>query len=370
MNILMLNYEYPPLGGGGAPAARDLAAELVSQGNKVDVVTMSFKTLKRRELDAGVTVYRVPSIRRHQSRSGVLEMASYLISSIIFAARLVKRERYDIIHTHFIFPTGLVSAVLKSFTGLPVLITAHGSDVPGYNPDRFRLLHLLLKPFWLLVANSADLITTPSSFLKTLVEKNLRSKVMVIPNGFKPPYFDEDKKGKKILVATRLFKRKGVQYLIGALKRIETDWEVNIAGDGPYLPVLKKMASSAGCRVNFLGFVKGERLKNLYETSSIFVFPSVREDFPMVLLEAMSAGCAILTTEAAGIPEVVGEAALKVACADENQIAGALQRMLADKSLRRALGEEAKERVKEFEIGIIARRFFSLYENLTNGKKA
>ena len=64
---------------------------------------------------------------------------------------LIKRcraKRYIVNHTHFIFPGGIISYILKRFTGLPYLITAHGSDVPHYNPNRFRLLHQLLRPLY------------------------------------------------------------------------------------------------------------------------------------------------------------------------------------------------------------------------------
>ena len=56
--------------------------------------------------------------------------------------------RYDVNHTHFIVPTGLLARLLKSWTGLPFVVTIHGSDVPGYNPDRFGLEHRLLGPLW------------------------------------------------------------------------------------------------------------------------------------------------------------------------------------------------------------------------------
>ncbi|HII00174.1 TPA: glycosyltransferase family 4 protein [Methanosarcinaceae archaeon] len=64
MKILMLNYEYPPLGGGGGNVTKALAEELVASGHSVDVVTMGFKGLKKVEVINGVNIYRLSCIRK------------------------------------------------------------------------------------------------------------------------------------------------------------------------------------------------------------------------------------------------------------------------------------------------------------------
>ncbi|MDW8146136.1 MAG: glycosyltransferase [Roseiflexaceae bacterium] len=56
---------------------------------------------------------------------------------------LTRRWRYDVVHAHFIVPTGILAAAVRRISGLPLVITAHGSDVPGYNPDRFTRGHRL-----------------------------------------------------------------------------------------------------------------------------------------------------------------------------------------------------------------------------------
>ena len=48
----------------------------------------------------------------------------------------IKKE-YDILHAHFIFPDGILASLVSKYTGIPFVITTHGSDVPGYNPDRY-----------------------------------------------------------------------------------------------------------------------------------------------------------------------------------------------------------------------------------------
>lgn len=364
MKILLLNYEYPPLGGGGAPVTRDMAIRLAKEGHSVDVVTMSFKGLKRYENDEGVNVYRVPSIRGNQAICRTHEMFTYVISAFFFSLRLTRKNRYDLMHTHFIFPTGPVAYLLKKITKLPLIITAHGSDVPGYNPDRFKLMHKLLKIAWIKIVKEADIITCPSEFLKKLIRENCKIAVEVVPNGFQATEFQERPKEKKILIATRLFKRKGVQYFLEAIKDMDINWEINIAGDGPHLGALKKQAQSVKPHVNFLGFVKGKILKDLYETSSIYVFPSVIEDFPIVLLEAMSAGNAIITTNSSGIPEVVGDTALLVDPRDPKGIRESLEMLMNEEVLRRRYSTRAKERITKFNWQDIVNKYNALYKKV------
>lgn len=362
----MLNYEYPPLGGGASPVTKSLSEELVKLGHAVDVVTMGFKGLKQEEEINGVKIYRVPSIRKKQGVCQTHEMLSYCYSAYSFLPELLKKNKYDVNHTHFIIPTGLVSYLLRS--KIPYIITSHGSDVPNYNPDRFGIQHELLRPLWNVIFRNADYITSPTEYLKDLILENVdkqkySDKVKIIPNGINPENFNPKKKEKKILVVTRLFERKGVQYVIEAMKGI-TDYELVICGDGPYKEKLEQQIKSIDAKnIHLLGFVSNERLKNEYETSSIFVLPSSSENFPVVLLEAMASGCAIITSNVTGCPEVVGDTALLVDPKESGEINNALIKLIGDDELRIKLGHKARERVlKNFTWQQVAQDYVKIYE--------
>ena len=143
MRILILSYEFPPIGGGGAKVVVGLANELAYLGHSVDLVTMGFRDLPRNEKVDGVNVYRIPCLRLQESICRPPEMTTYLIAALPVLFRLTKRTRYDINHTHFIFPDAILAYMLRKLTGMPYIVTAHGSDVPGYNP-RLRLPDALL----------------------------------------------------------------------------------------------------------------------------------------------------------------------------------------------------------------------------------
>jgi len=362
----MLNYEYPPLGGGASPVTKSLSEELVKLGHTVDVVTMGFKGLKQKEVINGVTVYRVSSIRKEQSVCQTHEMLSYCYSAYRFLPKLLRDNKYDICHTHFIIPTGLVSYFYRN--KLPYIITSHGSDVPNYNPDRFGFQHKLLNPFWKTIAKNAECITSPTIYLKNLILENIDSKdygnkIQIIPNGIYTEYFTPQKKENKILVVTRLFERKGVQYVIEAMKDIK-NYELVICGDGPYKEQLKQQISKLNHKnIHLLGYVSYEQLKNEYETSSIFVLSSSAENFPVVLLEAMASGCAIITSNISGCPEVVGDTALLVDPKESEEIKEALTKFIDDDELRTNMGNKARKRVVEnFTWDRVAQSYVDIYE--------
>jgi len=368
MKILCINYEYPPIGGGGASACKGLVEELVKEGHEVDLVTSGAKGLPKYEEVNGVHVYRVNCIRKHKHYAGTLELISQVLPSYKKANELIRKKEYDINHTHFIVPSGLVSYLLKRKTGLAYVITAHGSDVAGYNPDRFNFIHSLMVPLWRMIVRNSSGITAPSNFLKKLIQKSINVPVEVIPNGFDIRSVEKVQKENRILVVSRMFERKGIQYLIEALQGISTDWDVWIVGDGPYLPILKKLANELGVSVKFLGQVPNDQVFEIYQRSKIYVFPSMVENFPVVLLEAMAAGCAVITSTAPGCEGVVGDAAIKVEAGSAEPLRRALLSLMNNQQEVSRLQQLGQERVNNFAWPIVTERFVKVFDNIINEK--
>ncbi len=365
--LLVVCYEYPPLGGGGAKVVQGLCEELVRGQYEIDLVTMGFQDLPRLEEVGGVQIHRIPSVRSHISICHFWEMIPYILLAIPYTIKLVKRGNHRINHTHFIFPDGLISSMVARATGLPFIISAHGSDVPGYNPDRFKKLHRLLMPIWRRIINAAQGISCPSASLQSLI---LRHKpdatTWVIPNGIDVQKFEvQDERKKSLLVVTRMFERKGVQYLLEAMDVLDPEWEIEIMGDGPYLEALKKINERLGGRAHFHGHVdnKSAEFKERFETAGIFVFTSEAENFPIVLLEAMTAGLPIITTHGTGCAEVVGDAALLVEPKDIDGLRTALLQLTGDSDLRDRLGAAARARVEDlFTWRAVAKRTAAVLE--------
>ncbi len=372
MKILMLNYEFPPLGGGSSPVTLQLGRELVRLGHQVDVVTMAGRGLPGREIVEGMQVLRLPALRLRREKSTTPEMLTFLVSALLRLPGIARRGNYDLNHTHFIFPTGPAALWLKKRTGLPYLVTSHGSDVPGYNPDRFGLQHKILAPLWRSVVRGAERITTPSSDHGNLVLRAAPwARVEAVPNGIDPEEFRPDRPRKKVILgAGRLFPRKNYALLVRALEGLDPSWEVVLAGEGPERPRLEALAREKKVRLTVTGWLdrKSPRLKELYETSAIFVLPSLKESFGMVVAEAMAAGMAVVTTREGGPAEVAGEAGILVPAGDLQALRRAVLGLVENEAARRDMASRARERaLARFAWPVVARRFLELYEEILSG---
>ena len=366
----MLCYEYPPLGGGGAKVVDGLTRELINQGQQVDLVTMGFKDLPNFEHKNTLRVLRVKSARLRTSICTWPEMIIYIFLAMPVIIKLCRQNDYCINHTHFIFPDGILAYLLKKIKKIPYIITAHGSDVPGYNPDRFKILHKLLIPLWRLITSNAEQLIIPSENLNRLVKKvSTNNRTTIIPNGLNLNKFSPHKEREnKILVVTRMFERKGVQYFIQALSGFNHNFIVNIVGEGPYLKTLKILAAESKSNINFVGNLDNEsqELRELYETSKIFVFTSEAENFPVVLLEAMIAGLAIITTNDTGCAEVAGDGAVLVKSKDSIAIKEALLKLINDNDLCNKLGKIARKRAEDFfSWETVAKKHIHLYSQFS-----
>lgn len=351
--ILVLNYEFPPLGGGASPVSYEIARHLSETGNfDIDVVTMGYKGLPAyEEINTHFRIHRVRSWRSKKEICHPWEQATYLVSAWFKCKELLKKNSYDICHCHFIIPTGALALKLKKKFGLPYIITSHGSDVLGYN-TRFKLLYPFLVSRWKKILNNANTIISPSAFLKSEILKAYPAfnpeKIKVIPNGIDTDKFIPQAKKKYIFSSGRLLSNKGFQYLVEAVADKDIGYEVHIAGDGPMMPQLKDLAEKSKTKVVLHGWLdnNGKQYKDLLEQSSIFALPSEAESFGMVVAEAMSAGSAVITSDTSGCAEVVGDTGLLVKPKDASDIKSKLESIITDKVRLAEMQQSATKRVR------------------------
>lgn len=310
MNILYLNYEFPPIGGGGSPVSYEIAKGYVKHGHNVDVVTMKYRGLPDFEIREGIAIYRVPCLRSKKEICHPWEQLSYLLSARRFLGKRLKEVRYDICHAHFIIPTGPLARWVKKKFGIPYILTSHGSDVLGYN-ERFAKLYPLLKGPWMRVLGDALWVTAPSDFLRGEIRGLYDDKkVITVSNGLDMTKFIAMKKEKRILLVARLFVNKGVHDVLEALKGLDLGkWHVDIVGDGPHRSALEEFARGAGLsdRVTFHGWVDNSspRIRELYGKASVFISASYFESFGQTALEAISAGCYPILSDIGGYRSIV-----------------------------------------------------------------
>jgi glycosyltransferase involved in cell wall biosynthesis len=369
MRILVLCHEFPPIGGGAAAVCAALSRQYSTSGHEVVVASMGFAGLPDREEVDGCEVHRIACGRRRKTMASPLEGLRWARAALGRVRRLHGRRPFDVTHAHFIMPAGIVAAGLKRSAGVPFAVTAHGSDVPGFNRERLRLAHRLVAPWWRRLCGEADRIISPSRSLMHLIEAAAPiRRGMVLPNGFEPGRFKPLAKERRILLCSRLVERKGFQYFLEAIREVPLPgWEVDVVGSGPQQEDLSALAARCEVPVHMRGWIDNDDplLAELYGRAMVFVFPSEWENFSIALLEAMSAGCAIITTDVSGNPEAIGSCGELVPPRDVDALRRAVVALTADPERCRRLGESAARRVvKEFDWKLIGERYLEVLAGL------
>jgi glycosyltransferase involved in cell wall biosynthesis len=169
-----------------------------------------------------------------------------------------------------------------------------------------------------------------------------------------------------ILCVAHLYPRKDVAALLAAVARLEAPAILRVAGAGPELARLRRLAVRLGLgdRVEFLGHVPFSRLAAEYRRARVFCLPSRQEGFGIVFLEAMAAGLPVVAARAAAVPEVVadGECGTLVPPGDPAELAQKLRRMLGDPALCDRLGEAGRRRVERYDAPRVAGEFLHAIE--------
>lgn len=172
-----------------------------------------------------------------------------------------------------------------------------------------------------------------------------------------------------ILYVGRLVPEKGQAVLLEAVARLRAegrDVRVKLAGEGELRPHLEELCRGTGIEdlVTFLGPVSQERIRDLYAEAAIFCLPSFAEGVPVVLMEAMAMGLAVVTTRIAGIPELVedGAGGVVVAPGRADELAGRIAALLDDPGKRHDLGARGREKVlAEFDADASAAQLHDLF---------
>ncbi len=355
MHILIINSEYPPIGGGAGNASAHIARELARLGQEVTVLTAGFRDLPARQDDKGVRVVRLPSLRRMADRSTAFEQIAFMLSAALFGFPIVLRLRPQIALAFFGAPSGAVAWFWSFFISLPYVVALRGGDVPGFRPYDFQRVHKRLAPLLRRVWRRAAAVVANSQGLRELGHA-FESKVpiAVIPNGVDLEQFKvatREWQPARLLFVGRVVYQKGLDLLLSALGALKKEsWTLDIVGDGPRKEKLQTQAHEAGIadRINFLGWQNGDELVRRYAQANLFVYPSRHEGMPNAVLEAMACGLPVLASQIAGNEELVAhkETGLLVPAEDANALQAALSELLPDSATRQRMGTAARKRVE------------------------
>jgi len=383
MKILVFNYEYPPIGGGGGVICKDISEELALNGNDVTVITSSYKDLKQFEIINDVKVIRVKVVNRNkQDVASLTSMFSYLPASISKAKEILTNNKFDIINTHFAVPTGPAGQFISKKFHIPNVLSIHGGDI--YDPSKSLSPHKtpLLKQIVKKTLEKADTVVAQSSDTKKNAQGfyNIKRDIEVIPLGIKPNKFSTVgrstlgiSEGKLILCTVgRLVRRKNLTELISIFNEIKNQIpsELLIIGDGPEMQNLKNLTGELNLNddIKFLGRVSEEEKFQYLSASDIYVSTAMHEGFGIVFLEAMECSLPVICYDKGGQVDFLkdGITGYLIKHGDKEKFKQKLLGLACDKNKIKRIGSENKSYVRNFYIRNIANQYLSLFNRVIN----
>ncbi len=377
----MVNYEFPPVGGGGATANYYLAREMVKLGHAVRVVTSGFRGLPKREHVEGIEVVRVPVWRQRRDFTKMHEMLQYVLSATPRAAVMGRSrgaEAWDIVQTFFAVPSGLVGWWPARCGAIPHVIRLGGGDLPGHQ-KRFALAHRVLRPIVRCLLGGASARVVNSEGLRRRAEATFPDLPFdVISNGVDVELFrPREAEGAQIptvLFVSRLSERKGLHLLLPALGRLLNEgpeFRLLVVGDGPMRSQLEQQTEQLGLSdiVDFVGLRPRSELPSIYRRGDIFCLPSASEGMANVILEALATGLPVVATDVPGSSELVEEGVngFVVEPGNAEALGEPLRRLIGDADLRQRLGEASRQRSEHFAWSRMAGQYLKLYDGLMQG---
>ena len=387
MRVLVLNYEYPPLGGGAGVATAALVHGLAERGVTVDVVTSSANPPVERRTSrrwdelltyGGVRLYRVRSRRIGIHEAGMVGAGTYLLHALPLVRHLVRAHQYDVVHVFFSLPTGALLP-FAGLDGVPVIVSLRGSDVPGYDQynTSMQRTHRVLAPLTRWIWRRADRVVAVCESLGQLTQRTCPGlPYSVVPNGVDLKVFHPRPAGARgggpirCLAVARLVERKGLGELIRAFSLLQRGrFELEIVGDGPDERVLRELADRLGVaqEIRFSGSLLRAEVAERYRQADLFTLPSAAEAFGNVFAEALASGLPIVGSTVGGIPELVepGVNGILVTPGDPLALSQAIAYLAEDSDLRESMSARNRAKAEAtLDWSRATQRYVSIYESV------
>ena len=327
-------------------------------------------------------------------------------AELIFSARLSKyiarnREKFSLVNLHA--PSGLMYGLRRRFFGKrdnpPYVMTLHGLEERrvhvmkreakkgrawnfnrknalwhrAYHYPRFRWAirtadgaHAYSRDVWNVLQLKYDLDAERTAY---------------IPNGVERRFFTPRQYGARnvvrLLYAGTWLDQRGIFYLREALtdliRREVNNWTLTIAGPGvPAEEIQRFFGTQLAERIVVRPVVPADEMPGLYAEHDVFVFPSLMEGLPSVLLEAMASGMTAITAETCGMPDVVqdGQNGVLIPPADSAALVEAISRVVASAELRQRLGEGARKSMERYTWENSAQKLEALFYRVLDRERA
>ena len=313
------------------------------------------------------------------------EMFTFSFRAYDKLRQIMGEHKFDIIHDNQTLGYGNI--LMKSL-GVPVVATIHHplpidkkTDLPYIHSIKGQLRRILFYPFFMqhMAAAAMDRVITVSEDAAGEIHNSFKvpyKKMRVVYNGidiemFRPRAEIQKERGRIIVVSNTSDRKKGVLYLLRAMRELRKEMDVKLTivdrglPDNEYTPAIVERCGLNGS-VEFTGRITTEELAKRYCTAEVAVVPSLYEGFGFPAAEAMSCGLPVVSTTAGALPEVVDDkSGILVPPGDHMAIAEAVKRLMGDEALRQRMGAAGRARVERlFSWEEAVKKIIDVYEEV------
>ena len=359
---------YPQKKGGVELFTYEVSKRLAGASLEIHVITELFEKTKQFETSNNVFIHRVKFARTQ----------SYVVNSLLYFSevlRTIRAIRPDVIHACQTNFNGTYGAFIAKILGIKIIIHEHGKfyDLPMWHKVLFA------KP----ALQNADYLLAPSKGLAHEMEELAKREVRVIPNAVDlEDYIGLTKrkarkglgiseKKRIVLFVGRLTPVKSLDTLILAISIVDREVEnveLVLVGEGKSKKYLQNLVSEKNLEqvVTFVGNVKHSLIPTYMAMCDVFVLPSERESFGIVLLEAMAAGKPCVASDVGGVPEIIEDTknGILITPGNENELADAIKRILEEEEIADFYGRNNRIKAKVFSWEKVIEAVKGIYINM------
>jgi glycosyltransferase involved in cell wall biosynthesis len=403
LKVLFLASSYPRNESDSAAVfLRYLAQALAARGVDVHVLAPA-EGKSTSTIEAGITVHRfqyfplrwqklaygsgiMPNLKRAPGLW--LQVPCFFMAQALAMVRLIKKQRFDLLHAHWLLPQGLIARFGAALFGIPLVVTAHGSDAFALRSEIATWLKRLL-------VNQSDAWTANTEMTAAAIaQEGPTRKPRIIPMGVDVARFSAGdgaalrsqlaQDESVILFVGRLIESKGCHDLLRALSLLDANTRARVTlwviGDGDRRAILMQAARDLGIQdqTHFFGALNHDRLADFYAAADIVVIPSKlgpageSEGQGVVVLEAFAARACVVATRIGGLTSMVRDRGTGFLVDPNNPqaLASALGQLLGDPALRQRLADNAFNEVREkYHWSRIAAEFDRLYREVLSAPR-
>jgi glycosyltransferase involved in cell wall biosynthesis len=382
MNILVLNYEYPPLGGGAGNITKQLAENFAKQKNKVVVITTWYNDLPENDKETNnLEVIRLKSKRKFLHSSNPIEMFSWMKEANRFLNEYLKDNKFDVCLANFSIPGGFVAKRIKKTFNIPYFVLSHGHDIPWYYKKQMFIYHLALYFIIKSVCKKSTLNFVQTEFMKTNIDKfigkRLKNKNVIIPNGVSysdEKIYDRREEPFTIIFVGRFVEQKDPFTILKALKRLkrmDIGFRLFLVGDGPLRNKMEKFVKANNLEnAVFTGWIPQPEVQKYYQKSHIIITPSHAEGMSIANLEALAAGVFLIATPVSGNKEMLSccKNGVLIDSGNYNEIANQIQKFYFQQYLPKNLlaQNSALEFIEKYNWQNISEQYVNAFRSCLN----